>query len=66
MRSWLIEMRKEKGFLGSEVARHAGVSQAEYSRIENGKRTPRPKAAKLIAGLLGFDWTLLFDEDKVG
>lgn len=66
LRKWLIEKRKSKGFAGTEVARQAGISQAEYSRIENGTRTPRPKVAKRIADMLGFDWIQFIEEERVG
>ncbi|WP_078428800.1 helix-turn-helix transcriptional regulator [Alkalihalobacterium alkalinitrilicum] len=61
MRQWLIDKR---GNLSQEfVAAESGISRGAYSNIENGKRDPSVTVAKNIGKVLGFDWTIFF-EDK--
>lgn len=38
--------------------------QSHYAMIENGWRGASPKTAKKIAAVLGFDWTLFFEDEK--
>ena len=62
MRDWLVETRKGKGMQQKEVADQVSIAQATYSNIEHGKRRPSPKVAKKIAEVLGFDWTLFYED----
>lgn len=57
MRTWLVTLRKEKGFSQKEVATKASISQPTYCDIEHKKLNPGVKTAKRIASVLGFDWT---------
>lgn len=62
MRQWLIQLRELKGFTQQELASQAGISRSYYSGIEVGTRNAPVKTAKKIAGVLGIDWTLFFEE----
>lgn len=62
MRTWLIGIRKARGMSQKAVADAAGITQPSYWQYEAGVATPRPAIAKKIAKLLGFDWTLFFEE----
>lgn len=65
----LREYRILCGLKQTDAAKALGVSEGAYSRYEHGTRTPRPKMAKKIASLFGFDWTEFYKEgdedDKV-
>lgn len=56
MRSWLVDLRRNKGLSQSAVAKEVGIKQPSYHLIETGKTDPRPATAKKIAKVLGFDW----------
>lgn len=60
----LIEERKRANFTQREVGRLSGISESYYSMIESGERNPTVKTAKKIAAVLGFDWTLFFEDEK--
>ena len=60
----LIEERKRANFTQREVGELSGISESYYSMIESGGRKPTVKTAKKIAAVLGFDWTLFFEEEK--
>ena len=62
-RTWLIEARKKAMLNQKEAACRSGISQPSYCAIEKGKSSPRVLIAKKIAEVLGFDWTLFY-EDK--
>lgn len=64
MRDFLFEARKKKGMTQQEVAKAAKISHTAYCNIENGKRDPSVRTAKKIAKVLGFDWTMFFNESK--
>lgn len=57
---WLREIRRNKGMAQKTVAQQAGISQATYCNIENGKRGLTVDTAKRIAEVLGFEWTWFF------
>ena len=61
---WLKRIREQKHLSTYEVARLSGVSQSHYAMIENGWRGASPKTTKKIAAVLGFDWTLFFEDEK--
>lgn len=60
---WLKAMRERKNLSQGDVSEAVGITQASYSNIENGKRTPSVPVAKKIAAVLGFDWTRFYEED---
>ena len=65
MRQWLIEMRNATKMSQQAVADAAGISQSCYAGIETGARG-KPLAvpvAKAIANVLGFDWTMFYEDD---
>lgn len=45
-----------------QFAESCGMSQQHYAFIEAGTRRPSPEKAKKIAEVLGFDWTLFYEE----
>lgn len=64
MRNWLKTIRRESNNLTQEqVAKMAGISRTMVTEIENGKANPSVDVAKRIAAVLGFDWTLFFDDE---
>lgn len=66
MRMWLKDLRHKMALSQSEVASKVGITQQQYSFIENGNRAPSVETAKSIAAVLGFDWTLFYrDEDEL-
>ena len=62
-REWLIAFRKAKGLSQDEVAQSLKISPSIYSMYEQGTRTPKPKVAKAIARVFGFDWTKFYEND---
>lgn len=64
MRVWLKVQRRRNGLTQEETANLSGISRSYYTHIEQGNKTPTVKVAKAIAGVLGFNWTLLFEEDE--
>jgi putative transcriptional regulator len=63
MRSWLKEMRLQKGLTQYEVAKKAKIERSYYTMIELGNRTPSVYVAKKIGKAIGFNWTIFFDHD---
>jgi transcriptional regulator with XRE-family HTH domain len=61
---WLKVERESHGITQAQMALQCGICQQEYSFIEQGKRTPRPPVAKKIDSILGFDWTLFFEDSE--
>ena len=60
----LMKERKKANFTQREVGKLSGISESYYSMIESGDRKPTVKTAKKIAAVLGFDWTLFFEDEK--
>ena len=58
------KIRMIAGMSQKDVATAAGLDDSEISLIERGKRTPRPKTAKKIAAVLGFDWQKFYEGDE--
>ena len=58
---WLKTIRISRNLSTYKVSKLAHISQSHYSMIENGKRGVSIKAAKKIAGALGFEWTKFYD-----
>lgn len=61
--NWLKAIRIERGMTQNEVAHRAKIAQPTYTNIETGKRNPSVMTAKLIADILGFDWTEFFEKN---
>lgn len=59
-REWLIKARNNATH--EEVAQLVGIKRQYYSMIENGTRTPSVGVAKKIGAVLGFDWTIFFND----
>lgn len=59
-RDWLIERRKKIGMTQQDVANLAGVTCAAYCHYEKGRRTPPPRIAERLGGILGLDKTLFY------
>ena len=64
MREWLIQLRELKGLTQKEVASLSGISRSYYSGIEVGNRNAKPQIAQNIGEVLGFDWTLFFENKR--
>lgn len=62
MRKWLVSIRG--GRTQAAVAYDTGISQSMYSAIERGNRTPCIKTAKKLGELLGFDWTMFYEDEE--
>ena len=60
----LAKLRKQRNETQKDVSEHIGISRAGYANIEERKRRPSIRVAKLIAEYFGFDWTLFFTDDK--
>jgi len=66
LRIWLKDIRAQQNMTQQEVAKAANVDVTMISKIELGERQPSVKVAKKIASVLGFDWTLFYqDEDEL-
>lgn len=63
-REWLIAYRKAKGLSQEEVAEALKIPTSTYSSYETCVRTPKPKLAKSIARIFGFEWTKFYDEES--
>ena len=61
MRSWLRQIRTDKGATQEMVARAAGISRCYYTQIElSAQKGLHPDTAMRIAGYLEFDWTIFY------
>lgn len=56
--------RSEQNLTLKQVADAAKVSESYCSLIERGVCVPSVKTAKRIAEVLGFDWTMFFEEGE--
>lgn len=63
MRNWLFELRKQKNMTQAEVAEQADIARTTYSMIETGERNATVDNAKKIASVLGFNWTIFFEDN---
>ena len=48
-----------------DVAIMSRITQQHYSLIENGERVPSVDTAQAIAAVLGFNWTLFYEQDSI-
>jgi transcriptional regulator with XRE-family HTH domain len=62
MRNWLLELRKQRNLTQAEIAEQADIARTTYSMIETGERNTSVDNAKKIAHVLGFDWTIFFED----
>lgn len=62
-REWLKEIREAQGLTQQDVADRAGIHRATYGQFEQGIRNPSVPTAKSISKVLGFNWTIFFDEN---
>ena len=60
---WLKKIRLNKGLTQEVVAKRAGMQRPHYTMIETGQRNASVPVAKSIAKVLGFDWTIFFEEE---
>lgn len=63
MRHWLKELRLDKGLTQQNVAERSNIERSYYTMIEKGNRTPSVEVAKRISLVVGFDWTIFFDNE---
>lgn len=56
------EARQAKDMKQVSVARAAGITEAHYSYIENGKKRPSIAVAQRLGKVLGIPWTDFFPE----
>ncbi|MCM3168994.1 helix-turn-helix domain-containing protein [Peribacillus frigoritolerans] len=62
-RQWLLDKRNKVNLTQDEVATQANIKRPYYTQIESGVRSPSVKVAKEIAEIIGFDWTLFFENN---
>ena len=62
-RKWLKQLRLKQCLNHEDVANAANIHRAYYTMIEGGHRNPSVDVAKKIAAVLGFDWTMFFDDE---
>lgn len=62
MRMWLRDYRLTLKLTQEEVAEKTGLARSTYGAIETGERNATVPNAKNIAKVLGFDWTIFFEE----
>lgn len=62
-KEWLQQIRLNAGLTQEQVASKVGIARSTYGAIETGERNVRPHIAKKIAKLLGFQWTLFFEDE---
>lgn len=64
MRHWFRKARMSNNVTQERLAKQVGISRTMITEIENGKANPSVDVAKRIASVLGFDWTLFFEDDE--
>jgi putative transcriptional regulator len=62
MRQWLLAIRNQKNLTQAQVAERAGIARTTYAMIEQGERGATVMNAKKISNVLGFDWTIFFED----
>lgn len=58
------EFRRRRGITQAELAERIGVATITIRQYENNKRRPRLEQLRLIAKVLGVDWTDLVPEEE--
>ena len=62
----MIQRRKELKLSQAELAQMLGCSQRAVAGWELGERRPSVPMAKKIGAVLGFNWTLFYDDEESG
>ena len=67
MRPWLKSIRVDRGYTQNQVAEMVGISRCFYTQLESmhPRKGLRPKTAKSIGRVLGFDWSWFYQEEKI-
>ncbi|NLD87643.1 MAG: helix-turn-helix transcriptional regulator [Clostridiales bacterium] len=60
----LAKIRETKKMTQQELSEAVGLTRQTISAYENGVAKPSPEKAKKIAEILGFDWTLFYEERR--
>lgn len=60
--NFLKNKRLKLGMSQQDIADGTNIDRSYYTKIENGLR-PSVDVGQKIAKLLGFDWTIFFDND---
>lgn len=63
IRHWLKDIRISQELTQEQVAVKAGMASSTYAMYEQGRRKPNVDAAMKIAGALGFEWTIFFEQE---
>lgn len=58
----LREIRKKANLTQAALSELCGCGRTTICMIENGNLKPSVKLAKKIGNVLGFDWTLFYEE----
>lgn len=58
----LKEKRLQKKITQTELGELCGCDRSMIAKIESGEAKPSIRLAKAIADVLGFDWTLLYED----
>lgn len=61
----LRDSRKEAGLTQTALSELCECARTTICMIENGKLLPSVKLAKKIGDVLGFDWTLFYEDIKL-
>jgi transcriptional regulator with XRE-family HTH domain len=59
----ITRLREQQGLTTTQLAERVGISQAQISRLENGKQGFRSATLAKIAGALGVKLSFFFQED---
>lgn len=60
----LKDIRKSQNLTQLKLAEASGCKRSTIGKIETGAIKPSVKLAKRIACVLGFDWTLFYEEGE--
>jgi transcriptional regulator with XRE-family HTH domain len=63
MREWLRQARESAGLTQKQLGEKVNKNITTIGKYENGTRRPSYEVAKRIASILGFDWTLFFENE---
>lgn len=58
----LKEKRLQKKMTQAKLCELCGCDRSTIGKIENGEAKPSIRLAKTIAHILGFDWTLFYED----
>ena len=64
VRTWLRELRLQKGLSEAAVAKRAGIAQPFYHNIEMGNKNPSVYTAKKLAVALELPWTRFYEDER--